>query len=73
MNGGLIRRRLLELGMTREELAAKINCSASTINNALGGKRLGERSLFEMAKALGVTVEELIAKPTDSQSSRKLA
>lgn len=60
MNGNLIRRRLLELGLSREELAVKIGCSASTINNALGGKRLGENNLFKVAKVLGVTAQELL-------------
>ncbi len=61
MNGNLIRRRLFELGMSREDLAAKMGCSATTVNNALAGKRLSERKIFEMAKALEVEIETLIA------------
>lgn len=63
MNGDLIKKRLFELGMSREELAVQINCSASTISSAIGGKRLGEKNIFQMAKALGVTPEQLLKDP----------
>lgn len=69
MNGSLIRRRLFELGMSREELAAKIGCSASTINNALGGRKLGEKNIFQIAQALGVTPEDLLKDDSSKRTS----
>lgn len=73
MNGDLIKKRLFELGLTREELAAKIKCSSSTINNALAGRRLGEKNVFQLAKALGISAEMLLGKSRERSRERKPA
>lgn len=73
MDGALIRKRLFELGLTREELAVKIGCSSSTITNALAGRRLGEKNLFQIARVLGVTPEVLIGSSKQSLSKKKPA
>lgn len=64
-----MRRRLLELGMSKEDLASKMGCSIATVYNMLGGRRPSEKTLYKVAQVLGVEMSDLIVDP----NQRKLA
>lgn len=59
MNGSLVRKRLLELGMSREQLAANIGVSIATVWNMMRGHKVNESNLHKAARALGVDVADL--------------
>ena len=69
MNSALIRKRLLELGMSREEFATKVGCSFATVCNMINGQKVNDKNLFNAARVLGVEINDLLAK----KPSRKLA
>lgn len=63
MNGRLAKQRLIELGLSPEELAVKMQVSIATVYNMLGGRRLSDRNIFRASQVLGVSVDELQGGP----------
>lgn len=59
-NGWLIQARRMAMGWGREELSWQAHVSVGTIANLENGKRAYPRTLGKVAKALGLTVDELI-------------
>lgn len=62
MNSRLLKDRLLELEMTPEQLAVKIDRSFSTVSNMLAERGASRVTLYRTAKAIGVPVEDLLGQ-----------
>jgi transcriptional regulator with XRE-family HTH domain len=60
MNGSLISRRLIELGLSPEAFAVQLGCSISTVQNMKRGKRVRPSLAYKAAQILGVALEELV-------------
>lgn len=54
MENDEIRKRLVELDMTAEDLAVKARRSVSTIYNLLSGRPVGKNTAYRIAHALGI-------------------
>jgi tetratricopeptide (TPR) repeat protein/transcriptional regulator with XRE-family HTH domain len=57
-----------KLGLSQEDLAAKVGCSKKTIENAEAGKTIKLRTAHEIAQALGVPFEALLQEPEKTES-----
>jgi len=66
LNGTKVRRRLLELDMSKERFAAASDFSMSTVANILASRRIDERNAFRAADVLGLPLESLIAEEVAS-------
>lgn len=69
MNGWLVSKRLLELGLSPEEFAVKLGCSISTVYNMKYGKRVSARVAYRAATVLGVDLSDLVTKDPESTKS----
>lgn len=65
VNGWLIRKRLLELGLTDTELAVRLKKSPSTVRNMLLGRNVHDRTAYDAAIILGVELAELAPEVAD--------
>lgn len=62
MNKSLVRQRLLELELSKEEFAVKMGCSIATVYNMLAGRQISESNAYKAAKILGVDLGKLTGK-----------
>ena len=62
MNGELIKRRLFELRLSKEEFAVKMGCSIATVYNMLASKKVSEENIFRATEVLGIDLSKLTAK-----------
>lgn len=51
---------LLDIGMTKRELATKAHISESTLNNMKNGQGVSFRTLDKISKVVGLSINELI-------------
>lgn len=61
MNGSLVSRRMIELGLSPEAFAVELGCSISTVQNMKRGKRVRPKLAYKAAKILKVALEELVS------------
>lgn len=66
MIGDNIKRLLHENNYTQKELALRAGCNQASISSYINNKQMpGLKTLKSLARALGVTVEELVKKEGD--------
>jgi transcriptional regulator with XRE-family HTH domain len=73
MNGALIARRMTELGIRPERLAAELDCSMSTVLNMKRGKLVRLDLAIKAARILGVDLSDLVNSDSKRTGGRKSA
>lgn len=66
MNGELLKKRRLELGLTRKELASRLGIGEQTVANLERGMKPRATMIGLLARTIGVPVEDLVPNHTSS-------
>lgn len=65
----VVRSRRLALGLSQQDLANRVPCAMGTIYTIEAGKISCPRILENLAKALGLTPNDLLRKPDSAKAS----
>ena len=64
----MIRRTMIEKGISAEKLASDAAFSLSTINRAMGGKRINRNNLERICQVLSIKVSDVLQEERKSPS-----
>lgn len=64
MNGRLVAQKMSELDFSEEDLASQAGCSRGTVRNMLRGRHTNSEYIVKAAKALGVSIDDLLSDTT---------
>ena len=65
----MIRRIMAEKGISAEKLASDAAVSLSTVNRAMGGKRINRNNLERICSVLNIKVSDVLQEPERKSES----